>query len=202
MSEQPIGVDSKAKKDKKMFLFLALLFVLPFTIAMTMHLLDIRPGGKSNGHLITPIVPMVFPEFEQANGENFGAARWNKIWSLVMVDHASCGEACETNVDKLNRVHRTLYKQEDRVQRILILSGEYDAAKIASLQEKFPKLIVLPAANDEQQQFAAKIVNTAPNSAIYLIDPLNNLMMDYQVDVTPKALRKDMMRLLKNSWSG
>lgn len=202
MTEESVALNDKAKKGKKMFLFLALLFILPFTIATTMHLLDIRPSGKSNGHLITPLVPLTMPVFEQVNGKTFATEEWSKIWNMVMIDDTSCAERCEINVDKLNRVHRTLYKQEERVQRLLILSAGYDAAKIAALQKKFSNLIVLVVKDEAQRQFVEKIRSTAPTSAIYLVDPLNNLMMDYQADVTPKALRKDMLRLLKTSWSG
>lgn len=202
MTEESVALENKAKKGKKMFLFLALLFVLPFTIAMTMHVLDIRPSGKSNGHLITPIVPLTIPAFEQVDGKAFAPEQWSKIWNVVMIDDASCAESCASNVDKLNRVHRTLYKQEDRVQRLLILTGEYDADNIAKLQATFTKLIILPVKEESQRQFVDKIRGSAPNSAIYLIDPLNNLMMDYQADVPPKAVRKDMLRLLKTSWSG
>jgi hypothetical protein len=35
-----------------------------------------------------------------------------------------------------------------------------------------------------------------------LIDPLGNLMMSYPKNAEPKGVRKDLMRLLKNSWAG
>lgn len=194
--------DGKAATGRKMFLLLALVFILPFTIAYTLHLLDIRPSGKSFGNLISPIIELEVPAFVDANGNTFSASQWNKIWNIVMVDAAGCDAVCEQNVDTLNRVHRSLNKEKGRVQRILILKNDFDAAHVQELQEKYPKLIVLPVKGEDQQQFVGKFDQAAPNGSVYLVDPLNNLMMHYPQAVEPKALRADIIRLLKNSWGG
>lgn len=201
MSDQNLNA-AEAAKGKKMFLMLALVFVLPFTIAFTLHVLDIRPSGKSFGNLIEPVVALETPVLTDTKGNAFEAEQWNKIWNIVMVDDASCPEACEQNVDKLNRVHRTFFKDADRIQRILILKNDFDAARIQQLQEKFPKLIVLSAKAPEQQAFVAAFDQAAPAGSIYLVDPHSNLMMHYPQSVEPKGLQKDIKRLLKTSWGG
>lgn len=193
---------AKAAKGKKIFLLLALVFVLPFTIAFTLHLLDIRPEGKSFGNLITPIVELEIPALTDTKGGNFSGEQWSKIWNIVMIEEAGCNAACEKNIDKLNRVQRSLHKEQGRVQRILILRNAFDADQIKQLQEKFPQLIVLSAQEAAQQQFIATFDQAAAQGSIYLVDPLNNLMMYYSADVGPKELRHDIMRLLKNSWGG
>lgn len=194
--------DVKAAKGKKMLLLLALVFVLPFTIAFTLHMLDIKPGGKSFGNLVTPIVELKIPALDDAKGGQFSAEQWNEIWNIVMIDNASCNVACEENVDKLNRVQRSLHKEKGRVQRILILKNEFEPERINQLQEKFPQLIVLIAKASPQQQFVEKFEKAAGQGSVYLVDPLNNLMMHYSADVEPKELRHDIRRLLKNSWGG
>lgn len=202
MSQLNLDTKIAVGKDKKILLLLAVVFLLPFTVASTLHLLNIRPGGKSVGQLVLPIVELTTPAFTDINGKAFAESRWSKIWSIVMIDSESCGVACEENVDKLNRVHRSLYKEEDRVQRILILKNEYDATRIEALQTKFPGLIILPAHDEVQKAFVTKFDEVAPDGSIYLVDPMHNLMMFYSSQVEPKGLRKDMMKLLKNSWGG
>lgn len=196
------AADVNAAKGRKMFLLLALVFVLPFTLAYTLHLLDIRPSGESVGNLVAPVVALEAPALLDAQGETFTTDRWQKIWSIVMVDAASCSESCEQNVDKLNRVHRTLYKDVDRIQRVLILKEDIDAARVQQLQEKFPKLIILSANTPEQQAFVSAFDQAAPAGSIYLVDPHSNLMMHYPQSVESKGLRKDIKKLLKTSWSG
>lgn len=192
----------KAAKGKKMFLLLVLVFVLPFTIAFTLHLLDIRPSGKSFGTLVTPIVELEIPALDDTKGGSFSGEQWSKIWNIVMIEETGCNEACEKTVDKLNRVQRSLHKEKGRVQRILILKDEFDVEQINQLQEKFPQLIVLTAQEAAQQQYVETFVQVAAQDSIYLVDPLNNLMMHYSRDVGPKEMRHDIMRLLKNSWGG
>jgi hypothetical protein len=196
------SAEVKAVKGRKMFLLLALVFVLPFTIAYTLHALDVRPGGQSFGNLITPVVELEIPALDDTKGDSFSGEQWNKIWSIVMVVEAGCNTACEQSIDKLNRVQRSLHKEKDRVQRILILKNEFDVEQINQLQEKFPQLIVLTVKEAVQQQYVQTFEQTAAQGSIYLVDPLNNLMMYYPQDVGPKELRHDIMRLLKNSWGG
>ena len=136
MSNQNLA-DVKALKGKKMFLLLVLVFVLPFTIALTLHLLDIRPSGKSFGNLITPVVALEIPALDDAKGVRFAGEQWSKIWSIVMVAEAGCNEACEQNVDKLNRVQRSLNKEKDRVQRILILKKDLMLIRLISYKKSF-----------------------------------------------------------------
>lgn len=187
---------------KKKLLMLAAVFILPFTMAATLHFLDIRPSGKSFGHLIQPLVTLDIPELKEVNGNAFPAERWSKIWSVVMIDDANCADVCQSNIDKIKRVHTSLHKEVKRVQRVVILQGEIDLEAVAKLQARFPDLIVLAANEANQTTFVDNFTSAAPADSVYLVDPLNNLMMHYQADVTPKELRADLKRLLKNSWGG
>lgn len=191
----------KQGRGKKTLLMLAAIFLLPFSIAAVLHLLDIRPGGKSFGHLITPPVSLTIPVLDSVlQDRRFSSNDWSKIWNIVMIDEYSCAESCRNNIDKIDRVYRTLPKEADRIQRILLLTGTIDLAGVKELQDQFPQLVILSVSNE--QQFINDFKDAAPIGSVYLVDPLNNLMMDYSEDLQPKALRSDLVRLLKNSWSG
>jgi len=193
----------KQGKGKKMLLMLAVIFVLPFTIAATLHFLDIRPGGKSFGSLITPPVTLDIPALNKVvQDETFSPEHWEKIWSIVMIDDANCTVSCQESVDKLNRVHISLAKEAKRVQRILLLKGNVEKVEIAALQAKYEGLIVLTGDDQHQLDFINTFTNLAPIGSVYLVDPLNNLMMHYPKEVPSKELRSDLVRLLKNSWNG
>ena len=45
-------------------------------------------------------------------------------------------------------------------------------------------------------------IKPGESARIYLIDPLANLMMSFPESVPPKAVRKDLVRLLKAAWAG
>lgn len=203
MSQTNSNVDVQKKSTgRKMFLMLAAVFILPFTIAATLHLFEIRPGGESFGHLIQPPVALDIPELVEVNGNDFLPSRWEKVWSVVMVDDANCTEACQSSVDKIRSVHVTLHKEAKRVQRVLMLTGDVDQAAVAKLQVTFPNLIVLTGRELMQQAFIGNFTDIAPVGSVYLVDPLNNLMMHYAQPVEQKEFRADLKRLLKNSWGG
>jgi len=194
------------KSGRKTLLLLAVIFVLPFTIAATLHLLDIRPSGKSYGNLIVPPVSLAIPQLQDAQGKPFTATKWQKKWNIVMIDQASCDDACQATTHLLGNVHISLDKEFKRVQQILLLPNKTKSEAIAELQKKFPDLIILSGSDEATTQFASKLETTEKKQAkpqsIYLIDPLGNLMMQYPQNFDPKGLRSDLVRLLKNSWAG
>ena len=188
-------------KGRKVLLLLALVFVLPFTIAVLLHTLDIRPSGKSFGNLITPPVSLSIPLLQNAQGQVFRSQNWQKKWNIVMIADTACEDACIEKLDLLSRVHTSLNKDIARVQRILILPTQTTGDVLATLQKKLPDLIILSSTDDAAAKLAKNIEAAAPAQSVYLVDPLGNLMMVYAKKIEPKELRGDLVRLLKNSWA-
>ena len=191
---------AKQGSGRKVLLLLAVIFVLPFTMAALLHLLDIRPSGKSFGNLITPPVSLIIPELRNAQAKPFAAKSWLKKWNIVMIPRADCDDNCQSKIDLLGKVHLSLDKEFKRVQLILLLPAETKNEVLAELQKKFPDLIILSGV--DEATFAKKLETSATPQSIYLIDPLGNLMMQYPQDFKPKEMRGDLVRLLKNSWAG
>jgi cytochrome oxidase Cu insertion factor (SCO1/SenC/PrrC family) len=135
-----------------------------------------------------------------AQGKAFSAQQWQKIWSVVMVDAASCAELCQKQAHMLKQVHTLLNKDAKRVQRILLVPATANSNAISALQKQYPGLIVLAGADAETVSFAGNF-NMAANG-VYLVDPLGNLMMSYPANLEQKSIFADLKRLLKNSWAG
>jgi cytochrome oxidase Cu insertion factor (SCO1/SenC/PrrC family) len=179
---------------RKILLGLAVIFVLPFTIAATLHLLNIKPASHSYGDLITPPKALKLTTLHDAQGKDFTAPQWLKIWSVVMVDSTGCQAPCQAQLHLLKQVHTTLAKDAKRVQRVLIMPSQLKAETFAALQTQYPDLIILGGVDIQTaEQITGKI---------YLVDPLGNLMMTYSKNQDPKGMQTDMKRLLKNSWAG
>jgi cytochrome oxidase Cu insertion factor (SCO1/SenC/PrrC family) len=192
----------KQGNGRKVLLLLVLIFVLPFTMAVILHALDIRPSGKSFGNLITPPVSLDIPELTDAQGKTFRATNWQKKWNIVMMVRDGCDDRCLAKIDLVSKVHISLNKDIKRVQRILLFLTETNSETIADLQKKYPDLIVLVGNDETIKQFASNLETVGETQNIYLIDPLGYLMMYYPQDFDPKGLRGDLVRLLKNSWAG
>jgi hypothetical protein len=183
---------------RKILLILAVIFVLPFTIAATLHLLNLKPSGHSYGNLIQPPQALQFPVLHDAQGKEFKAQQWLKIWSVVMVDSTGCAGPCQAQVHLLKQVHTSLNKDSHRLQRVLLVSADTKTDVFADLQKQYPDLIILAGA--ESTQFSAQF--NVVGAQLYLVDPLGNLMMSYSESLDPKGMFTDLKRLLKNSWAG
>lgn len=185
---------------RKILLILAVVFLLPFTVAVLLHLLDLKPSGKSYGDLIQPPKSLQIPALKELQGESFKSQQWLKKWSVVMVDSSGCAAPCQAKVQLLKQVHTSLNKDIKRVQRVLLVPIDVQGETMNELQKKYPDLIILAGADAETVKFAAEFNVTG--GEVYLVDPLGNLMMSYSEKMNAKELFSDLKRLLKNSWAG
>jgi cytochrome oxidase Cu insertion factor (SCO1/SenC/PrrC family) len=195
------NMNTKAS-GRKILLILAVVFVLPFTIAATLHLLEIKPASRSYGELITPPKPLTFPALYDVKGNKFNASNWLKIWSIVTLNANGCDDKCQVQIQMLKQLHTSLGKEAPRIQRVLVLPTEIKNDTVLNLQKNYPDLIILIGTNAEMVEFTNAFKTNSTDTSIYLIDPLGNLMMRYTENQNPKGIQSDIKRLLKNSWAG
>jgi hypothetical protein len=198
MSE-PIENQPKPRSMKTFYLLIAV-FILPFTMAVLLHFIDLKPSGKSYGNLVQPPKSLQIPMLKDTQGKAFKPEQWKKIWSIVTVDNAGCTAQCAERVHMLKQVHTSMNKEIDRVQRVLLVPTGMKSEVSSLLQKKYPDLIILAGTDQESVKFAAEFDVNKGN--VFLVDPLGNLMMSYPDKFDPKGLYSDLKRLLKNSWAG
>lgn len=190
-------------KGRKILLGLALIFILPFTVAATLHLLNLKPASRSYGDLITPPKALKLSAMVDMQNKEFTAQHWLKIWSIVTLDATGCEAQCLAQLNLLKQMHISLGKEYKRVQRILLVTDHHKADAYKALQAQYPDLIILASADTEAANLVGQFsVKEQKNGNVYLVDPLGNLMMSYSKNQNPKGIQTDMKRLLKNSWAG
>lgn len=200
MSEVSMTESLQKKGGRKILLMLGVIFILPFTIAATLHLLNLKPSGHSYGNLVQPPKPLNFTIIQDAQGKEIKPDQWLKKWSVVTLDSTDCSEPCQADMHLLKQINTSLNKDAHRLQRVIIMPTEPNADVISQLQKRYPELVILAGTSPAIVKFSSQF-NVA-DGHIYLIDPLGNLMMSYPKNAEPKGVRKDLMRLLKNSWAG
>jgi hypothetical protein len=201
MSETNNTQSQSNKTDgRKILLIMAIIFVLPFTLAATLHLLDLKPSGHSYGNLIQPPKALDFPVLHDTKGEAFTREQWLKKWNMVLVDTEGCAAACQEKLHLLRQVHVMLNKDKSRLQRILLVPAAAKSENFASLHKQYPDLLILAGADAETVQFAQNL--NAADAKLYLVDPFGNVMMSYPDKIEPKGLFGDLKRLLKNTLVG
>jgi hypothetical protein len=153
------------------------------------------------GELIQPPVPMPTVALFGPAGEALAEDPLRRRWTLVYVTGEGCGESCQRILFETWQVRYLLHRDLDRVRRILVYTGAPpDPGFVA---ERHPDLLVADGtAADAPALLAALPPSAASGDAVYLIDPLGNLMMRFPVTGTWQDMHKDLKKLLKLSRIG
>lgn len=194
-------------KNRATLISLVAVFVAPVLFAYLAYFGGWFTGGtKNKGELIenpwhiedVSILEYSFGDWKSSPY----MGKWN--WLLVL-DQASCNEACQINWFLLQQTRLGMAKKAEKVNYLLVLNqnkseltGDWADIDVARAQIDGGQLSV---ANDELKGFNTQ---SMPANAIYLMDPLGNIFMKYDLiknkDDAPlfsKDLRTDIGRVMR-----
>ena len=184
------------------------IFAVPLILA-TIYLQMVRMSGgrvgdTSRGQLIQPAVPLTEFSLQKQEGE-FKLDDVRGIWTLLYMPAGECLEKCELQLYYMRQVRLALNQRMDRVQRVVLT--ESPTQLNADLQAEHLGLVVATGTAEEQaalrdQVRAAEAGMEDMTDAIYMIDPLGNVMLRFPSDLPPKSMLKDIVHLLKVSRIG
>jgi len=192
-----------SNSSRRTLLLLASLFFLPFVIGSGLFWLDWRPEKFGNqGELLQPPHTLPATGLRHADGRPLPTAELLGKWLLVLPVKGSCNTTCQNNLQHMRQVHVALNKEQNRLQRVLIVSDASDSANdspMLELQRLFPDLLVASL----QTSVAGEAWHVALNGRgqeVFIVDPLGNVMMRYADPTDMRGVLKDLERLLKYSW--
>jgi hypothetical protein len=175
---------------------LAALFLIPLLAAFALYYGGSwRPAGSTNhGELIEP--PRPLPRIDAA----YPATTFTHAWSLVYIGAGDCDEPCRNALYVMRQTHLGLNNDMDRVQRVLIATGDSAAHELRAREEG--GLLVVDATGNKAQALLAQFPASERAHSIFVVDPLGNLMMRFDARANPRGLREDLLKLLKLSHVG
>jgi hypothetical protein len=154
-----------------------------------------RPGGSTNhGALIQP--PRPLPRASAA----YRAATFVHSWSLVYIGDGACDDSCRYALFVMRQTRLTLNNDMLRVQRVFLATGALRAQEF--LEREHAGLIVIPATGDAAAPLLGEFPDDDRAHAIFIVDPLGNLMERFDARENPRGLREDLTKLLKLSHIG
>lgn len=162
----------------------------------------IRPEGRTNyGTLLQPLPDVTGLSGAGLDGAPAGLKQLGGKWLLVTGAGASCDAACEHRLYLLRQLRLTTGKDRDRVERAWIVGPGTEVP--ARLLAEHEGLVVIRArAGAMAAAGFPSEGGDAPESHIWIVDPLGNLVMRYPVDPDPSRMKKDLLKLLKASRIG
>ena len=196
--ERVVVVTKQLNKRGRLQLgIIALAFFGPMILATWMYATgQLHPSGSTNhGRLIDPVINLE----EALSGSSPILTATGAPWRLLYANEASCDESCRDALHRLRQIRLMLGKDMDRVGRIF-LHGESQPDN-AALLEPHPGLITM------SDKALGKTLDESrpqdlPAGGIYLVDPLDNLIMYFSPDIVPRDMADDLKHLLRLSRIG
>ena len=195
-------------RNLRTILALAALFVLPVVGSFWLYYgASWRPAGHLNrGELIRPARPLPnlsLPIVSSAGVQPSAAPTANvfsKRWALVYVADGGCDRSCRYALFVMRQTWLALNKDAPRVERVFLATGNCCAA--SALSSAQAGLIVQNASVSSGAELLAVFPREDRDEMIFLVDPLGNLMMRYDLRRDPKGLLQDLRLLLQLSHIG
>ena len=209
-----------AGQNRRPLFILLVLFAAPLAGAFWLYYgSNWRPSLRTNhGELVEPMValPAVVlpvaplaplapraPPAQPAATPGPGAtgAVFQGKWTLLVVGQgeAGCDADCRGTLIYARQTWLSLGQLTPRAQRVL-LAGAL-CCDSAYLHREHAGLIVLDASGSSAQPLLRSIPEPWRRT-IFVVDPLGNMMMRYDVRQDPKGLREDLKKLLELSHIG
>lgn len=193
------------KKWGTLFAIFAI-FAIPFGAAWYYH----RQGGlqrptTNHGQLIRPLIHMKDLPLRQANGLAYPNKLLFGKWLLLYVIPKECDQLCRNNLHKMRQLHIALNKDMSRVQRMVATLGQATPILRKILREQYQNVSLLSFNKTHFLRMTKGRVwqsRVLHEGGIYIIDPQAHLMMVYRLNQGPKAIHRDLKRLLKVSRVG
>ena len=178
---------------RRKLLLIAAICVAPVVASYAFYYLSPHGSFVNYGTLL-PIAPAPALDGTRSDGAPFALADLRGRWVLLVDARDRCDAPCERLLYASRQARTMQGREQDRIVRLLLLPE--GAAPDAALVAEHPGLVVAHVGA------AARAGLPGGGGAIYVIDPLGNLVLRYGAEPDIKGLSKDLGRLLKASGIG
>jgi len=181
------------RTTRRTLALITLVAVAPFVASYLAYYVFPRGSYVNYGTLLA--VPAADVQGRTTSGEPFTLASLRGKWALVTAAPGACDATCRQALYATRQARTMQGRELDRVVRVWIVTD--GVAPPAGLLAEHPGLLVVSAARSD-------VLAAWPggNDALYLLDPLGNLVMRYPRDPDIAALAKDLGRVLRASSIG
>tara|TARA_B100000953_G_scaffold294959_1_gene285431 strand:- start:390 stop:926 length:537 start_codon:yes stop_codon:yes gene_type:complete len=174
---------------RELWILLAM-FILPIALGTLFYFLNPKYFSENTVNYGELVQPIIATEKEDLIIDGNGS--FEGIWTLAYVAN-SCGSPCNRAVKDMGTIRTLMNDEMRRIQTAVIIA---DGSKPAAVNGKVVSAVIA-------SQTISQRLRVYSERAIFLIDPIGNIMMYYQPEgVDIKRVVKDLKRLLKYSRIG
>ena len=200
------GVKAKGKGRQQLVLILMLFSLPPLAAYVAWNYIGDHGAGSTNnaGTLVHPARPLAFNALHNVKDEPLDVKATSGRWTFVIYANAGCDQICKEQLFVTRQTRISINKDMKRLKRLLILDQMPDESLSKFLAEEHKDLLVAvssPSASALLEKFQGEGFGVS-GKQYFLVDPIGNLMMFYDLKVNPRGLMKDLQKLLKVSQIG
>jgi len=198
-------LNEQQKKNNRTIIIIFAMSIIPFCIAWYLSANATWMGGGTNyGKLISPPVTTKFSEFVGFDGfskENLDEIKGH--WVLVnIIPNSDCNELCLQAIHKTKQLRLMMNKDLTRVRRLVLVNSEVEQRIAQTWWNEDLRLLRAKPAKQLLDTLNKIVASNIPEGMLLLMDPLGNLMMQYEPGFDPYKVKSDLKKLLKISQIG
>lgn len=182
------------ESSRRTLLILIGLTVVPAVAAWLMYFF-FPPTGRMNYGTLLDVRPLPEVALTDISGKPASLQSLRGKWLLINVEPPQCTASCEKNLLALNTARTLQNREQDRIVRVWLMTGEgapsEAAARLTSNVRIFrvaPEAVSAALANEPD-----------PLGHGFVVDPLGNVVLRYPPQADAKKISKDLKRLLRAS---
>jgi hypothetical protein len=209
-----VGARELRSRNLRTLAMLAALFFVPLLASAWLYYgTSWRPGGHVNhGELIQPPRPLPRVELPRIAlaGQTAGRTTpelaagdptlFRGTWTLVYIGDGTCDASCRGTLYVMRQTRLALGTDMTRLERVFLVTANCCAKDY--LAREHAGITVLDASGAAGARLLDRFPAGDRAHTLFIIDPLGNLMMRYDVRRDPRGLLVDLRRLLELSQIG
>lgn len=166
----------------------------PIVAALVAYFWLVPETRNNYGQLVQPqraMPELIMTHFQQ---QTFDIKQLRGKWWMLSVDSGACSQRCAEKLYAMRQVRAATGENQNRVERVWLVTD--NSAVPEQIMKAYPGLLVLKTSSAHLQAWLLPNSTQTIEDAIYLIDPLGNLMLYWPAKPDLKKMRKDLGRLL------
>ncbi len=198
-------MNEQNKKNNRTIIIIFAMAIIPFIFAWYLSKnLDWVGEGTNNGELIIP--PVTTDKTEFIGYDDFSLKNMKELpghWILInVIPKKKCQDICLQAIHKTKQLRLMMNKELIRIRRLVLILSDVKA-ELAAQWWKDDLRLLRSKPSPSLLNKLKKIRNSdIPDGMLFLMDPLGNLMMQYEPEFDPYKVKGDLQKLLRISQIG
>jgi len=176
--------------------------VIPFVAAYAYYNFGSFNNFSNNGEIFKTVIDIQSLQLSNKEGKAIERESLTKKWRMILIVNDDCNKDCKLSLYNMRQLNVALGKHYDRFRHMLIHTETMNNA-FSELVANGYKDTIHVYSSQEVLSSAFKLIETNIfSNTIYIMDPIGNIMMRFDLNMDPKLILKDLNRLLKVSQIG